>query len=297
MPTARTEHHQHVRFHFISPTFNSAATLDEMLRSVYRQNAAMNGELVSINLIDGGSTDGTPEIAQSWQRRFEERSHALDTTLDFSFRSEPDEGLYDAMNKGVRAVLETADAQDLIAILGSDDWYSDDALQLVATVAAEHPDVSLFYGAAEFATPAAEPTGRYYPVQTDLCPRSFAGDMPLSHPATFIRAGVYRAYGLYDTRYRIAADYDLLYRFIRAGVSSHSIPEVLVFMREGGVSTDPAFEIMSYKECIAVRIAAGARPFSEWLRYYRKRLNGRLYRGASHLPGVKAAYERYREHR
>jgi len=276
------------------PTFNSAATLDDALRSIYQQHAAMNGDLAQIRLVDGVSTDETLAIAEAWRIRFKERSGSLDTDLKFCVISEPDKGIYDAMNKGLRGVLKTAQDDDLIAILNSDDRYTDKALSLIAEAAEKHPEAGLFYGNMGFMDASGEPIDARYPVRPRLNPRSFADGMPLAHPASFIRAHAYRAHGLFDTQYRIAADYDLCYRFIRAGVTSLHLTEVLALMREGGVSTDPAFETASYKECIAVRVAAGAPKLREWLRYYRKRLNRRLYQGAAHLPGVEGAYERYK---
>jgi len=295
MGTSPTISAHQPHFHLVTPTYNSAATLDEMFRSIYRQSAVTGGDLAQISVIDGASTDETLTLIENWRERFEQRVQSLDISLAFQVISEPDEGIYDAMNKGIAAVLSAADDADLIILLNSDDYLCDHTLQRVAAAASKHPEAGLFYGELEFVTAEGKLTNRHYPVQKHLEPSSFAGGMPLAHPATFVRAGVYRDYGLFNTQYRIAADYDLLYRFIRKGVRAWYIPELLTIMREGGVSTDRAFEVMSYREDIAVRIAAGARPLSEWLRYYHKRLNGRLYRSASHLPGVEKAYAQYKQ--
>ncbi len=277
--------------YLIIPTFNSAATLDETFASLFAQSPRALKALKAVQVIDGASTDATREIAEQWRRQFAARAQALGTDMRVVISSEQDTGIYNAMNKGLHAVLEGASPardEDLIGILNSDDLYTPGALDAVLDAAACSPQTTLFYGDMDYVDEGGGVQDKRYPVQPTLDIASFSDGMPLAHPATFVRAAQYRAQGCFDEHYAIAADYDLLYRFIRTGATARYLPCVLVHFREGGISTDPAHEAQSYQEAIAVRVAAGAANVAfEQARYRKRRLFGALYRPLSHIPGLR----------
>lgn len=200
----------------ITAVYNNRATLAEALDSALAQDHP-DKELI---VIDGASTDGTREVIQRYEGRI---AHLV---------SEPDHGIYDALNKGIR--LATGDA---VGFLHSDDTFADQqALSRIAAALAD-PGVDACYGDLRYVR-HDEPgrvvrhwrAGPYHP---RLLKR---GWMP-PHPTFYARREVYQRLGDFDTRYRIAADYDCLLRFLGTGqIACAYIPAVLVHMRVGGVS-------------------------------------------------------------
>jgi glycosyltransferase involved in cell wall biosynthesis len=171
-------------------------------------------------IIDGGSTDNTLEVVSEFP-------HVARLV------SEPDCGIYDAMNKGIARV-----SGDIIGILNSDDFYVDNAvLSRVANAFAAHDIQSAFGDLVYVKKNDTEKIVRYYS-SAGCTPEKFAyGWMP-AHPTFFVRRHCYEEFGLFKTDYRIAADFELLARFLAKNrISYHYLPEVLVKMRSGGVST------------------------------------------------------------
>lgn len=202
----------------VTAAFNAAKTIDATMRSV----AAQTHPDVEHILIDGGSTDGTQDCVLRSPGRV---AH---------FVSEPDCGIYDAMNKGVRAATG-----DIIGILNADDVYADDAV--LSRVAALMRDEGLdaLYGDVEFFAPGAAPqaTVRRYSSRRFSPARIAWGWMP-AHPTLFLRRELFERYGLYRTDFRIAGDYELIARMFKDGAIKYRyLPEVLVRMSTGGVST------------------------------------------------------------
>jgi glycosyltransferase involved in cell wall biosynthesis len=175
-------------------------------------------------VIDGGSTDGTLEL--------------IEANRNASTRvvSEPDRGIYDAMNKGL--ALATG---DIVGILSADDVYAgSDVLAKVAR-ALEAAQADSCYGDLVYVAPAwsdgaPDRVCRYWRSGSYRARRFYDGWMP-PHPTFFVRRGVYQRYGNFRLDLGSAADYELMLRFLlRHGISTAYLPEVLVRMREGGVS-------------------------------------------------------------
>lgn len=200
----------------VTAVFNRADTVAEALASV----RAQRGPAVEHIVIDGGSTDGTLPLLRA-------RQGDIATLV-----SEPDQGIYDALNKGVR--LATG---DVVGFLHADDLF--ESPQSLARVAAafEDPAVDAVYGDLVYVrktNPAC--VVRYWsagPFEQGCLEK---GWMP-PHPTFYVRRSVYERCGLFDTRFRISADYESILRILgRDGVKSAYLPEVLVRMRLGGVS-------------------------------------------------------------
>lgn len=199
----------------ISATFNAAMTLIGCLESVSIQSL-----LPEHLIIDGCSTDATVSIATANVR------HQLKVFSD------PDQGLYDAMNKGVRQTTG-----DIIGILNADDFYaSPDVLQMVADTFRDE-SVDACYG--DLCYVDYYDTGkivRYWRAGDFHYRKFYWGWMP-PHPTFFVRRSVYERYGLFNLDLGSAADYELMLRFIvKYRIRAAYIPEVLVKMRTGGVS-------------------------------------------------------------
>lgn len=200
----------------ITAVYNNRDTIARALDSVLAQDHL---DVESI-VIDGGSTDGTLQILRSY-------SGQLDVLV-----SEPDCGIYDALNKGIRRV-----SGDVVGFLHSDDLFADAGVLSRIAAAFSEPAVEIVYGDLHYVR-------KDNPERVVRCWRGghFAerrlgwGWMP-PHPTLYVRRRVYDQIGLFDTSFRIAADYDFVLRLLgdtERGV--RYIPEVLVKMRVGGAS-------------------------------------------------------------
>jgi glycosyltransferase involved in cell wall biosynthesis len=198
----------------ITVTYNAAATLVDCLASVAGQSFVGIEHII----IDGGSTDETLAVARSFR-------HVSQIV------SEPDQGIYDAMNKGVRLAKE-----DIIGILNADDFYaSPDVLAKVVAVF-EDPDIDACFGDLVYVSTDTGKVVRYWRSGTFARRKFFWGWMP-PHPAFFARRSVYDRFGLFSLDLGSAADYELMLRFlVKHEVNAVHIAEVLVKMHTGGVS-------------------------------------------------------------
>ena len=206
-----------VKFSIITVTYNSAATIAHTIESIQEQ------KFVDIEhiIIDGGSTDTTLEIINKLS---EKGAKVL---------SERDDGIYDAMNKGVK--LATG---DVVGILNSDDFYVDD--QALFRVAENFSDgIDIVFGAVEFVDPKQlRRTVRKVGLKNFKPFYLRFGWMP-PHTATFIRKHVVKEVGFYKTSYISAADYEYFVRvFLKGRYRYRSIRDTLVMMRTGGISTN-----------------------------------------------------------
>jgi GT2 family glycosyltransferase len=206
-----------VRLSVVTVSYNAASTLADTLESVSRQR----GCNVEHWLIDGGSRDDTATVV---------RRHGTHLA---GFISEPDRGLYDAMNKGA-----ARSRGDVLGFLNADDWYADPhALAWVAQAFEQGAD--LVYGDLVFvraqAPFAVERVWRDGPHE----PTDFIrfGWQP-AHPTTFVRRSVFDRVGGFDLRWNISADYAFLARAMSLpDLQLRHVPQTLVNMRLGGAST------------------------------------------------------------
>lgn len=200
----------------VTAVFNRASTISEAIGSVRAQTWADVEHVIQ----DGASTDGTLEQI--------ERGRCPQTELV----SEPDSGIYDAINRGIKRA-----AGDVIGLMHSDDFFADSQVLARVAAALEDPNIDGVYGDLQYVA-ADDPgrvvrhwrSGEYHP---SLLAR---GWMP-PHPTLYLRRAVFETFGLYDTSFRIAADYDAMLRYLARGqIKLGYIPEVLVKMRLGGES-------------------------------------------------------------
>lgn len=207
----------------ITTTYNSAATLRDTFESVLSQTYSD----IDYWVIDGASKDETLDIIQEYERKFAGRMHWI---------TEPDKGLYDAMNKG----LEHATG-DVVGILNSDDFFtSNDILETIAKTFTNTGGNTLdaIYGDIHFVKPTdINRCVRYY------CSKNFRpwlmrfGYMP-AHPSFYARRTIFKQYGLYSLDYKLAADFDMMVRlFCKYRINARYIQKDFVTMRTGGAST------------------------------------------------------------
>jgi len=198
--------------------YNSAATIETTLDSVQAQGYPDLEYIV----VDGGSTDTTLDVVHKYPE------------LVTQLISEPDRGIYDAMNKGVQR-----STGEVVGILNSDDFYRHSrVLQEVADAFAADPALEVLMGDVDFVSDEDlnEPVRTYR--ATGFRPWMFRlGFMP-PHPAIFIRKTAYQRVGLYKLGYKIAADFDFLVRLLLIDRAKYRIVGTQwVRMRTGGAST------------------------------------------------------------
>ena len=202
-------------FSIITPCFNSSGYLRETIESVLSQDYPA----IEYIIVDGGSTDETVDIIRE----------CADRDKRISWISEPDDGIADAFNKGIRMAKG-----NIIGILNSDDRYAPGALRMVAAAVAAHPECDVFHGNM-LRYQGDVPLFLLKPSDVE---RNIWHEMPLNHPATFVTQKAYRQAGPFDTGLKIAMDYDMMLRLYQAGFRFWHIDEVLAHMRYGGVSDE-----------------------------------------------------------
>lgn len=207
-----------IKVSIVTTTYNSAATIVDTVRSVISQNYP-NIEYI---IIDGDSRDETLLKIAPYKEQIAK------------IISEPDNGIYDAMNKGIQMATG-----DVVGILNSDDFFTSD--DIISTLVAEFvadKDLAAVYGDVHFVRePDLKSCVRYYS-SAIFSPRMFRfGFMP-AHPSFYMRREYYTRYGLYDLNFRIAADYELLVRMLyKHNLKIKYLKKDFVTMRVGGIST------------------------------------------------------------
>jgi glycosyltransferase involved in cell wall biosynthesis len=206
-----------MKISIVTVCHNAASTIADTLDSVAMQSHPDVEKIV----IDGASTDDTLKIVERYAGTL---AHVL---------SEPDHGVYDAMNKGLALA-----SGDVVGFLNADDVYADKNVLARVVDIMERESLDALFGDVEFFRPE-DPTrtvrryrsARFSPDQIAL------GWMP-AHPALFLRRRVYESYGLFRTDYRIAGDFEYCARiFHKNTLLYRSLPDTLVRMRTGGIST------------------------------------------------------------
>ncbi|WP_459947580.1 glycosyltransferase family 2 protein [Desulfocastanea catecholica] len=199
----------------ITATYNAAVTLDHCLQSVASQTVTPEHLI-----IDGCSTDETLMVAGNHS------GHLLQVV------SEPDNGIYDAMNKGIQKANG-----DVVGILNADDFYASPEVLEDVTKAFQDPSVDACYGDLCYVNyDDTAKIVRYWQADGFDNRKFYWGWMP-PHPTFFVRKAAYERFGAFNLDLGTAADYELMLRFlVRHHLHAVYIPKVLVKMRTGGVS-------------------------------------------------------------
>ncbi|MCR5205018.1 MAG: glycosyltransferase [Lachnospiraceae bacterium] len=201
-------------FSIITVCYNSEKTIDKTIEGVLNQKC-QDFEYI---IVDGASSDRTMDIVKSYDLLFEEIG------AEYKYISEPDRGIYDAMNKGIRM-----SRGKLIGIVNSDDYYTNHALADMKEAADSNPQIGIFYGIIrEF---NEHGTVGYSGYSASMLPQKM-----IAHPTCFIRREIYMEKGLYDLSYRYASDYDYILRMKKCGVEFLMLESVISNFSLLGVS-------------------------------------------------------------
>lgn len=190
----------------VTVVYNGEKTIEKCIQSVFEQSY----DLIEYIIIDGGSSDQTLSIIKNYK-------HAIAYWI-----SEKDEGIADAMNKGIKQA-----SGDLIGFLNADDWLEPDAIERVA---ANYQKDTIIYGDVRFwdnNRPAKQTKSNHL---------NLRHGMTIAHPAAYVPLSVYQKHGRFNTAFKVAFDYDLILRFYIEGVAFYNIHAVLVNMSLGGLS-------------------------------------------------------------
>lgn len=205
-----------MKISIITVCYNSDKTLDKTIQSVLSQ-AYINVEYI---IVDGHSKDTTIDIIKKNESKI------------FKWISEPDKGIYDALNKGVQ--LATG---DVVGFVHSDDLLADNQVVSVIANQFEKEDVDGVYGDLQYVD--KNNIGkiiRYWKSCDFNSSLLKKGWMP-AHPTLFLRKKVYDKYGRFDLAYKIASDYDFMLRILKDDSLKFTyIPKVITKMRVGGAS-------------------------------------------------------------
>ena len=200
----------------VTVCWNAAATIEDTIRSVADQTYPDVEHIV----IDGASTDSTTGIIRKFESNITK------------WVSEPDQGIYDAMNKGIALA-----SGDVVGFLNADDIYAHPEILAKVAQVLRDESIQAVYGDVVFVRDDLQTVVRYYRSHRFTAGKLAWGWMP-PHPSIFLRKHMFEKYGLFKTDYRIAADYELVTRlFAKHGVRCRYLPGVSVKMRIGGVST------------------------------------------------------------
>lgn len=204
-----------MKISIITITFNSAHCISRAIESVRSQHYSDIEHII----VDGASTDGTLDII---------RTYAAQSPDSVRWISEPDHGIYDALNKGIKMATG-----DIIGFLHSDDvFFSPDSIGHIASVF-DSKGADVVYGDLQYCK-GAKVVRRWQSNPFDISSLKF-GWMP-PHPTVYVRREVYQQVGEYDDWFRISADYDMMLRIFSAGYKTQYLPEVIVCMETGGAS-------------------------------------------------------------
>lgn len=209
-----------MKISIITVSYNSSKTIRDTIESILIQSYK-NIEYI---IVDGLSKDDTVSIIKEYEPKLNGKLRWI---------SEKDNGLYDAMNKGIRMATG-----DIVGIINSDDFYHKNNIISKIAQAFQQPDVEAVFADVRFVNPDnLDKTIRYYSSKNFTPKRFRYGFMP-AHPTFFTYKKFFDEFGYYKTDYKIAADYELLIRFLHTNKLKYKyLPLDVMKMRIGGAST------------------------------------------------------------
>lgn len=211
-----------MKISIITVSYNSDKTIKDTFDSILKQTYVKLEYIV----IDGKSKDKTIDIIKEYEQKF------FNKKIEFKWISEKDNGLYDAMNKGIKMATG-----DYIGILNSDDFYFDEIVIEKVSKALENNKTDSLYANLYYVD-----ENNIDKIVRNWKSRDYHGGLfeegwQIAHPTFFVKKEVYDKYGLFNLDFKIAADYEIILRFIKKHkISTRFLDEYLIKMRLGGES-------------------------------------------------------------
>ncbi len=205
-----------MKISIITATYNNEATISDTVNSV----ASQTYDNIEHIIIDGKSTDNTLYVIKKNSGRISK------------IISEPDNGIYDALNKGIKNATG-----EIIAFLHADDIFASNTIIEKAINLFKEKQTDGIYGDLQYVSKEnTDKVIRYWKSGEFEISKLKKGWMP-PHPTFFVKKGIYEKFGTFDTGFKIAADYDIILRFLgKHKISIAYLPEVMIKMRIGGES-------------------------------------------------------------
>lgn len=210
----------------ITVCYNSEKTIERTLKSVLEQSYT-NYEYI---IVDGKSEDNTINIVKSYEEKFQGRMHIL---------SEPDDGIYDAMNKGIRMANGK-----LIGMVNSDDYYEKDAIKIMVEEYEKTKETyAVLYGIQRNYEGEKE-------VSSVLYHHDYLKKQMITHPTCFVTKAVYEDFGVFNTEYRSSADYEFMLRiYAEDQVKFFPVYKIISNFQMGGMSGSQ----VGYRETLSLQ--------------------------------------------
>lgn len=209
-----------MKISIVTATYNSCTTLRDTMESVLHQSYPNYEHII----VDGNSKDNTVDLLKKYEPRYNGK---------LKWISEPDGGIYDAMNKGI-----ALSSGEIIGILNSDDFYSEEGILSKVAIAFNDDNLDAVYGDIHFVKDDnLKHCVRYYSSCNFARWQMLFGIQP-AHPSFYCRKSIYTKHGDFDTTFPVAADFEHLLRLIFINrISTRYLPVDFVTMRTGGAST------------------------------------------------------------
>jgi len=205
-----------LKISIITVSYNSAVTIKDTIESILSQDY----ENIEYIIIDGGSTDNTVDIVKKYADKIS------------YFVSEPDKGIYDAMNKGIKAANG-----DIVGILNSDDFYPNSYVISNVAKTFVNQDCDAVYGDLVYVKENDSSKIARYWQSGEYTIKKIKNGWMLPHPTFFVKKEMYDRHGYYNTDLKSAADYEMILKLLyKKNISVFYIPMILVKMRMGGRS-------------------------------------------------------------
>lgn len=206
-----------MKISIITTSYNSEKTIEDTILSVLSQDYEDFEHII----VDGKSKDSTMDIVKKYEEKYKGR---------LKYISEPDKGIYDAMNKGIKMATG-----NVIGLLNSDDKYANTRVLTIIANTIQHNICDGIHGNLLFmdAETMTKPQRKWITKSTNIKTGNIT-----AHPTLYLKKEVYDKLGLYNLKYKVVSDYDFMVRLLLdKDITLKHINEYLVYMRIGGAST------------------------------------------------------------
>ena len=208
----------------ITTCYNSSKTIEDTIKSVLNQDY----DVFEYIIVDGLSTDGTLDIVKSYESKFKGKMHII---------SEKDNGMYDALNKGIKA-----STGDIVGIINSDDVLFDNhVFSHINDAFSDTTDV--LYGNVVYCDSSLT-----VPIRDYISGKRKRNDWCPAHPTMYIKRSVFDKIGFYNLKYKVSSDYDMIVRLTNSDLNFTYLNEYMVLMRIGGMSNGLKGYINNFKD-------------------------------------------------
>lgn len=224
----------------ITVCLNSASTIGRTIESVFSQTVLPDEYI----FVDGGSTDQTVDIIKEAMSGVGSKKSGPKFELLYQY---PNSGIAAAWNMGLSRL-----SSDIVFILNSDDWYEKDTAEKIISLFNDHQELDIILGSARGYSKEDHAPVRVFHAKSFLLLPFL---VTVVHPACFVKRTVYQKIGLFDERYKVAADYDFIYRCYRSSVRFRRIGDIVTNVESGGFASNN--KEISRKELLEIGVRYG----------------------------------------